>query len=64
MHRHSWIEHERFYAPPSSYKWEATRMSEDLAQKLVFGLTTIVLLCEKCGDRKTMEIFGKRGEAQ
>lgn len=48
FHRHKWKESERLYAPP--------------ATTFAFGVTTIVLKCEECGDLKTIQAVGKSSE--
>jgi hypothetical protein len=51
-------EKERFYAPPIRGELNG-KMSQDTLKKFLLGVTTIKLVCKKCGDIKTVEIIGK-----
>ncbi len=54
---HQWKEYERLKAqPPASITVE--RGDANTMERLAFGVTSIVLACEKCGDRKVIEIKG------
>jgi hypothetical protein len=57
FHRHHWVETERHTAR-SVRGFRIERCSEHMYERLAFGVTTIVLACAVCGDRKTLEILG------
>ena len=57
FHCHKWRETERIHArTAANHKFE--RCSEYMYERLTFGVTTIVLTCEGCGDKKTVEVLG------
>lgn len=55
---HKWAETERLKAPPAAGSHKFTRCSEHMYERLVFGVTVIVLTCASCGDKKTIEVLG------
>lgn len=59
FHRHLWKERERLTSPRLQItNVEKFQMSERMAERLLMGVTTIVLRCEHCGDLKSVEILG------
>lgn len=58
FHRHKYHAIERIYAPPTKLEADA-RMSELLAERLLFGQTTIVFQCSTCSKITTIEAIGK-----
>jgi hypothetical protein len=61
FHRHSWVEKERFYAEPlSGGKISSSGIgSNDLLQRMAFGVTSILYSCRECDAKKTKEVLGK-----
>ena len=57
-HIHSLEEVARHFARPAVGITKLTGTSDELTQKLLFGVTTIELRCSECGDIKTTEIAG------
>lgn len=57
---HSWKLDHAAYAPPREGNLNVTGASETHAERLVFGVTTEIYRCQKCGDVKTIEYLGKR----
>ena len=53
FHHHRWEVVERAYAPPTLHNLSSSRtdlqMSEVMAERLICGVTTWLLRCEKCG---------------
>ena len=61
FHLHKWVEAERFETHANdSVRMQASSMSEHLFERLTFGVTTITLRCEHCGDLKTVEVLGRK----
>jgi len=58
LHRHKWIEVERFHAKPLT-KIELEGASAHLLERLLFGVTTIKFKCSKCQKMKFQEVLGK-----
>ena len=56
FHQHDWKETERISAPRALST--AVECSERLFERLTWGVTTIVLTCARCGDKKTVEVLG------
>ena len=55
---HKWEEKERIQTRRmDKFRGEGS-MSEYLAERLLLGVTTIVLKCSKCGDVKSKEFLG------
>jgi len=53
------LEEVRCHFAPRPYSVTGVKgASEELAQKMFFGVTTIELRCRDCGDIKTTEIAG------
>jgi len=59
LHKHKWVEQERFYASPNSNLQEVRVPSAKLLKELTFGVTTILYRCEDCNEIKIIEILGK-----
>lgn len=57
-HTHHLEEVGRHFAPSLKVISGLKGASEELAQKMFFGVTTIELRCRDCGDIKTTEIAG------
>mgnify|MGYP001095558516 CR=1 FL=1 len=57
FHRHQWSEYQVGYAPPSSPPASVTGYYPRQLERIVLGVTTIVLRCS-CGDMKTVEYLG------
>ena len=57
MHRHIYVESERFYAAPIfDTKIEGYT---GMVERLTFGVTTILFKCQTCGLTRTEEILGR-----
>ena len=56
--RHKWKELARTYVPPLPSPFDFT-CSELMAERLLSGLTTIVLQCQKCQVTRREECLGK-----
>jgi hypothetical protein len=56
--KHKWTEKERFYTGgTSSFKG---RVDDDQdIERILFGVTSILYLCEKCGKHRVIEVKGK-----
>ncbi len=48
FHRHKWNRVREVYTPPAS-GWSAERLTEEFAERMMFGFTTIKLVCAVCG---------------
>jgi hypothetical protein len=57
FHQCEWEIAAKTYAPPTSVNGPC-EMSEDMASKLVFGVTTLLLKCRHCGATKEREMLG------
>ncbi len=58
FHRHQWERISATYTPPLKDVKSIERSTEEFANRLVFGLTTVVLRCVVCGDEKIIEATG------
>lgn len=58
FHTHKWEEEARWYNPPYTRAFEATRASEEMMQKIMFGFTSVEIRCSLCGDMKCVELHG------
>jgi len=59
IHEHMWAESERMVArPPQRWTLENYKGDARTLERLTYGVTTIVLTCSLCGDKKTQEILG------
>lgn len=58
LHRHVWVEIERFYAAPDNTNIKMSGGSQILAQQLMQGVTTIRFECSNCRKIKTEELLG------
>lgn len=58
MHRHIWVEDERFHAPPTEK--DVNGVSTKGLYRAIFGITTTLYHCAVCGKIKTVEILGKK----
>lgn len=56
--RHIWTEMRRSYSPPR-LNAELERGSESLVRQLTFGVTTVELRCEACGEVKETLLTGR-----
>lgn len=59
LHKHIWVETERFYAEPLKSLETMRNGSEMLFQQLLQGVTTVRFECSKCLAIKTEEVLGK-----
>jgi hypothetical protein len=60
FHKHNFQEIERFYAEPLRAEGGGNPISGDGNYKIaLFGQTTILYKCEKCGKTRTETILGK-----
>ena len=58
-HEHSWKETERIICPPINMAGGSiSGYLPYTVERLVWGITTIVLTCEKCGDKRYVEMKG------
>ncbi len=55
---HRWIETERFTAPPQAVL--ESKSTQEALERLVWGITTIILTCKDCGDMKSLEVKGNK----
>ena len=58
FHTHYWKETERIVSQPLDGGARVKGCDEDTLQRLVFGVTSIVLTCGECGDKKTVVVIG------
>lgn len=58
LHTHKWAEESRWFVPPYTRPFEATRASEEFMKKVMYGITAVELRCSTCGDLKYMEFTG------
>lgn len=58
FHRHRWREMQRVYTGPSTIKLGGLECSEHMAERMMFGVTTILQSCETCGELKNHEVLG------
>ena len=58
IHRCHWEEIERVHAPPSTRAVEVQQISIGQLDRFVFGVTTIILRCSKCGKLKMFTVLG------
>lgn len=58
FHTHSWKEEARWYTPPNRGPFEASRISEETIEKIMFGVTSVELRCSVCGDLKCVVLPG------
>ena len=61
IHKHQWEEIARTYAPPkgNTTKISATGSTTGLAEKMLFGVTTIMWECQICSEIRKEEMLGK-----
>jgi hypothetical protein len=57
--RHNWVETERFETPGQLKRVSNADGDAESMQRLIFGVTTILYACKKCGAVKTIEVLGK-----
>lgn len=57
FHRHQWTETERVTAPPFGGRMQGMDDAY-LIERLALGVTTIIMTCSECGDKKTIEVLG------
>ena len=55
---HQWVETERVTTPPSLMTGASG--SSYAIERLVWGITSIVLTCTLCGDKKVVEVKGTK----
>lgn len=53
---HKWVEQSRVYHRPPTEAMKVTGYA--LVQQLMYGMTFILLKCEKCGDFTSRELLG------
>jgi hypothetical protein len=58
MHRHKYVEIERFYAPMVAHL-KGGNLRKKVLEKLLFGVTTIRFECSICGKQRFKEVLGK-----
>lgn len=58
FHSHQWVEQSRHSVPPVSMGVKVKWCSERFMERMVCGVTVIVLRCADCGDLKTIEMIG------
>lgn len=59
FHRCVWKERERVVVQPMTFEsFRVSKCSEEQANRIMFGMTTIVLACVECGDYKAVEVIG------
>ena len=56
--KHQWSVVARTYAPPRVITG-GVEMSEYLAERLLFGVTTVLLQCDRCKATRKEEMVGK-----
>jgi hypothetical protein len=56
IHTHVWEETERIVTPPGSHS--KMNGSSDAVERILWGITSIVLTCKQCGDKKVVEVKG------
>lgn len=59
LHKHTWKEIERFYAPPTSKNVRIEVGGNRTIECLALGVTTIHFIC-KCEEHKFTEVLGKK----
>jgi hypothetical protein len=58
-HTHRWEIAAKTFAPPAyGLELGACTMSEHMAERLTFGVTTVLLKCADCGRTRTEEMLG------
>lgn len=57
-HRHYWAEDHRVFASTTTTELSVKGTSDETVQRLMFGVTTIMLKCSTCGELKTVEVLG------
>ncbi len=57
FHKHKWVKIKETYAPPRETA-EFTGGSPDFAQRITFGLTTLLWECEDCKKIRKEEMLG------
>ena len=58
FHRHAWVETERVFVKPPASIGSFKSADEELAHQVLFGVTTILYKCTKCGQVRTVEVLG------
>ena len=56
--KHRYVEDGRAYTPPASQLQSAENVPRDTMERILFGITVIVLRCENCGDVETRTGLG------
>lgn len=56
-HTHKFVEHYRVFSGRLN-ELQGLKCSEYMAERMMFGVTTIVARCEVCGKAETIEVFG------
>lgn len=57
-HLHTWTEETRVYTEPPSRGFEVDRIAPQLFREIMFGVTSICLRCDACGDVKESLLVG------
>ena len=57
VHVHAWELETKTFARPRK-DVDISKLSEELAQKAMFGATTLVWLCQSCGEMRAEEVLG------
>lgn len=60
FHRHQWREHGRHHTPPHLNMQKADGPAHTI-ERLIWGVTVILLKCDTCGDQKVVEMLGNAG---
>lgn len=60
-HTHEWRETERTMTPgvAAPNGWSIEGGTRETVERLLWGITSIVLTCATCGDKKVVEVKGR-----
>jgi hypothetical protein len=61
-HRHRWEIDSETFSPPLALE-TATGTGEELALAVLYGLTTVVQRCSRCGELRAFTIAGRTDNA-
>ena len=56
-HEHQWVEMRRTFTGDGSVK-SITGADPETIERLLFGVTSVEMMCSECGDRKSYELLG------
>lgn len=59
FHSHNWMEVERIKAVPLLKSFDRLEGKHSSIERFCFRVTTIILECTECHDKKTIEILGE-----